>query len=340
MMGDRLKGKVAVVTGSGQGIGRAVALQMAAEGAKIITNNRKPGSASSHMLTAERMASMSMGDQEKVNERYAKLKGDAATTAQQIRDAGGEAAPFFGDTANFDAAKELIQFAVKTYGRIDILANIAGDFGFAPVAEITEEMWDRVTGVKPKGYFNTIHFAVPYMVEQSYGRIINCTSRAFLGDRILHAEYCAANAGVVGLTRAVAIELYGKGVTCNAFDPFARTRAAIDLEACANDIRTNERLVLESTLLPTFDMTPTPEQIAPFLTYLATDATAKISGSVFSLAGNTIGIYSEPVVRASMTKYGPDAWTVDEIAQAVPSSILRQYTSIAEPLRLSPDLAD
>ena len=115
---------------------------------------------------------------------------------QQIRDLGGEAAAFFGDVSDFKVAGQLIETALDNFGNIDILANIAGAFGICPVEETTEELWDRVTGIKPKGYFNTIRHALPHMIKQKSGRIINTVSRAFSGDVIKHAEYCASNAGV------------------------------------------------------------------------------------------------------------------------------------------------
>jgi len=149
----------------------------------------------------------------------------------KIRETGGEAVPFFGDVSNFKVASKLIQTAVDSFGKIDILVNTVGTFGFSPIWKMTEELWDHVTLVKPKSHFNCIRHAAPIMMEQKWRRILNCTSRAFLGDVIRHAEYCAANAGVVGLTRAVAIELYPYGITCNAFSPFARTRASFELIA-------------------------------------------------------------------------------------------------------------
>ena len=329
-MGKLLEGNVAIVTGSGQGVGRALAMKYAAEGAMVVTNNRKPGQSETKQLTPEEIATLSPEDLKKVQERYAMLSGDAATTANTIVANGGKASPFFADIGNFEAAKELVEFAVKTYGKIDIIANVAGAFGFGSIAEMSEETWNRVNTVKPKGYFNVIRHAAPYLMEQKWGRIINCTSRAFLGDWILHPEYCAANAGVVGLTRAVAIELYPYNVTCNAFSPFAATRASIDLEA-AHLVKSDRKKAMAGLPNFTYEQTPPPEAIAPFLTYLCTDAAAKISGSIFSLAGNSIALYSEPVEKATVNKFSRDFWTQEEMEMTLPRTLFAGYKSLAEP---------
>ncbi|MDR3277225.1 MAG: SDR family NAD(P)-dependent oxidoreductase [Oscillospiraceae bacterium] len=329
-MSKFLEGKVALVTGSGQGVGRAIALGLAAAGAKVVTNNRAPGRNATEMLTPAAIAALTQEELDLMNKRYDEVGGDAETTANTIKGLGGSATPFFADIADFDKSKELVDFAVKTYGKLDIIANIAGGFGFGSVTEISEEMWNRVTGVKPKGYFNVIHHAAPYMIERKYGRIINTTSRAFLGDWILHPEYCAANAGVVGLTRAVAIELFSHNITCNAFEPFARTRASIDLEVGANS-KAGNQVLMPGLQIPSFDFSPPPDGIAPFICYLASDKAAHISGSIFSLAGNSIGVYSTSEIKANITKYAKELWTQEELEFAVPMNLLRGYTSIADP---------
>ena len=280
-------------------------------------------------LTPEEIATLSEADRKAVAEKYARLSGNAETTANQIIAEGGKAYPFFGDIGNFDTAKDIVAFTLEKCGKVDIVANVAGAFGFGSVTEISEETWDRVNTVKPKGYFNIIHFAAPYMMEQKWGRIINCTSRAFLGDWILHPEYCAANAGVVGLTRAVAIELYPYNITCNAFSPFAATRASVDLEA-ANLVKSDRKKAMSGLPNFTFEQTPPPEAITPFLTYLCTDAAAKVSGSVFSLAGNSIALYSEPVEQKSISKFSPEFWTQEELEMAS-RSLFAGYKSLAEP---------
>jgi len=326
-MGDILKGKVAVVTGSGQGIGRAIAVGMAAEGARVVTNNRRPGSTGRAVVSDSVFSKMSREEKEWLARQAEEATGDAETTASEIRKMGGEAVAFFGDISDFKTAAGLIQTAVDSFGRIDILANIAGTFGFSPLWEISEELWDRVTLTKPKGYFNCIRHAVPFMMKQKWGRIINCTSRAFLGDVLKHAEYCVANAGVVGLTWAVAKEMSRYGITCNAFSPFARTRASFELEAYDKAVAEAESPWMDRKFAFPLEITPSPEDIVPFLVYLASDEAARVNGKIFSLAGSLIGLYSEPEMARTLVKYG-GRWTMEELRQQVPIGLLPEEAVI------------
>ncbi len=317
-MGDILKDRVAVVTGSGQGIGRAIAIALAKEGARVVTNNRKPGSTGFVLLKDEHLKALSEEQREWVNGLIKEYSGDAGTTADTIKELGGEAVPFYGDISDFEVAGKLIQTAVESFGKIDILVNVAGGFGFSPVWEMTEELWDYVTTIKPKGYFNTIRHAAPLMMEQKWGRILNCTSLAWAGDPLSHVEYATANAGVVGLTRAVASELYPYGITCNAFSPFARTRASFELIAYY-------MAQSDDGFTPSLETTPKPDGIGPIIVFLASDAAAEVSGSVFNVSGNSAGIFSEPGVKKSISK-SEGAWTVEEIMKRMPGEVLSGYT--------------
>lgn len=330
-MGDRLKGRVAVVTGSGQGIGRAIAIAMAKEGAQVVTNNRQPGSSLS-VYGDEFAKTLSPEEIEKSRQ----LMGDAETTAKTIRDMGGEAVGFFGDVSDFKTAGRLIQTAVDNFGKVDILVNNAGTFGHAFVWEMTEELWDRVTIIKPKSYFNCIRHASPLMKEQRWGRIINCSSESWLGTSD-SCCYSAAAAGVVGLSRAVAIELYEYGITCNVFCPNALTRASIS--RLAHEKRLAEAGITVRTRAQRSPMgpetvRPQPEALAPFIVYLATDEAAYISGTVFGVGGsglgftNEVSIYSEPVPKKVIQKEA-GLWTVDELVETVPRTLLEGYKSPA-----------
>lgn len=328
-MGERLKGRVAVVTGSGQGVGRAIALALAAEGARVVTNNRQPGATALSVDGKEFDENLTAEEREDAQS----ISGDAETTAQTIRDMGGEAVPFFGDVSSFEVAGKLIQTAVDSFGKVDILVNNAGTFGHAHVWEMTEETWDRVTLGKPKSYFNCIRHASPIMKEQKWGRIINCSSTGWLGTSD-SCCYSAANAGVIGLSRAVAIELYPYGITCNVYLPNAVTRATVTTRARA-------RMATEAGIPLTRGQTallaavrPRPEALGPFIVYLATDEAADISGTVFAVGGsgaghtNEVRIYSEPAPKKSIQKE-TGLWTVDELVEIVPKTLLEGYKSPA-----------
>ncbi|MBI4282878.1 MAG: SDR family oxidoreductase [Chloroflexi bacterium] len=313
-MANRLKGKVAVVTGSGQGIGKGIALAMAKEGAKVVTNNRKPGS--TDLITQDKTLDRLSPELKKwVLEQEAQTRGDAATTAQAIKDSGGEAVAFFGDVGDFKTAGKLIQTAVDSFGRIDILVNNAGSFERSPIWEMTPETWRRIIDVHLNGNWNCIRQAAPLMKEQRWGRIINCTSEAQLGMKTM-ANYSAAKGGIVSLTRAVAKDLWEFGITCNAYSPSARTRPSLRGLMYGNRDRANVEAL------------PLPEAVAPFIVYLATEEAAHISGSIFKVAGGHIGLLSEPAEIAAIDK-GKGIWTVDELVTAAPKRLLSGYKSPA-----------
>jgi 3-oxoacyl-[acyl-carrier protein] reductase len=325
-MTQNLKDKVAVITGSGQGIGRSIAIGMAKEGAKVVTNNRKPGSTGFAIMNESLVKNLNDSDRKTLLKESKAATGDAETTARAIRDLGGEAEPFFGDITDFEVARRLIQTAVDRFGRIDILVNVAGTFAFSPIWEMSEETWDKVCMVKPKAYFNCIRHALPYMMEQKFGRIINCTSGAFKGGGIRQANYSAANAGVVGLTYAVAQEVIQFGITCNAFAPNAKTRASFEIYAYEKAQPEGQGpWVYENYRIP-LDASPNPDDLAPFICYLATDEAANISGSVFFVGGQSVNLYSESDIMSSITKQG-DPWTVEEMKRAVPMDLMRMHRS-------------
>ena len=327
-MSKVLDGKVAVVTGSGQGVGRSIAILFAKQGAKVVTNNRMPGSTPPSMVTDEHIKKLPEEKQEWFKKGYAAESGDAETTAQTIRDMGGEATAVFCDISKIEDAGRLIQTAVDTYGRIDILCNVAGGFGFSDIENISPELWDHVNDIKPRGYFYTMKYAIPYMRKQKYGRIILCSSIAFTGGVLKHAEYCAANAAAIGLTRAAAYELYADGITVNCFAPAARTRAAYELEAAR--LTHDSPIIVEGRSFIDIMETPSPDHVAPFVTYLASEKAARVNGSVFLLMGNMVGLFANPVIETRLMNDSEEPWDVDELFEKVEAELIPGYKSIID----------
>lgn len=297
-----LEGRVALVTGSGQGIGRAIAIALAREGARVVTNNRAAGTKG----------------------------GDAETTAAEIVKAGGRAIPFYGSVADFAVAARLVEAAVREFGRLDILVNNAGADSPRMVWNMTEEDWDVCVDSFLKGTFNCTRHAAAIMRAQKWGRIINTTSTAWLGA-VGHCNYGAAKAGIVGLTRNVARELGRYGVTCNAFAPTAATRFTLNEDVVAGFRKRYEKGLMTRERFEELTNPPPPESVTPFLIYLCTDQAANINGQVFDITGNNIAIYSEPVKARSIRKEG-SLWTVEELMAQVPAVLLKGYKNPAPPV--------
>jgi 3-oxoacyl-[acyl-carrier protein] reductase len=330
LMSESLKGKVAIVTGSGQGIGRAIALRLSAEGAKVVTNNRKPGSTGYALMNDKLVEALPPEKQAWFKKHVTEDTGDAETTAAEIRRLGGDALAFFGDMSDFEKARELARTTKEHYGRIDILVNTIGTFGFSPIWEMSEETWDHVCLVKPKSHFNTIRHVLPYMMEQKWGRIVNCSSGAFSGSPN-HTNYATANAGVLGLTYSTAMEVWPYGITCNAFAPGAYTRATFELEALVMASPGKKSPFPKSeAFMSMMENTPGPEELAPFIAYLASDEAAQVSGSVFFVMGNNISLYADPEFKKTLTKQGA-RWTFEELKQMAPRALFAGYHSIAAP---------
>lgn len=301
-MGKALAGKVAVVTGSGQGIGATVAKALAAEGAKVVTNNRKAGTEG----------------------------GDAQTVANEIKAAGGEAVPFFGSVQDFAEAQKAIELAVKTFGSIDIVVNNAGADSPKMVWNMSEQDWDMAVDSYLKGSFNCIRHATPLMREKKWGRIINTTSTAWLGT-VGHCNYAAAKAGLVGLTRAVAREVGKSGITCNAYAPTAGTRFTLSEDTKAGFKKRMESGLITKERYEELMHPPGPETVAPFVTYLCTNEAANINGQVFDVTYPTISIYSESAKIRTITQEKGKLLSVDELIQLVPKVLLEGYKNPAPP---------
>ncbi|MEU9119361.1 3-oxoacyl-ACP reductase [Streptomyces sp. NPDC048506] len=271
-MAQPLEGLTAIVTGAGRGLGRAEALELARLGAHVVVNDYgQPGRDGSGEASA----------------------APAEDVTAEIRAAGGQAVAHLGDVADHEQARALVQLAVATYGRLDIVVNNAGILRDRMVFSMTEDEWDSVIRVHLKGHFNTTHFAAAHWRERSkatggpvHGRIINTSSEAFLAGSAGQPNYAAAKGGIVGLTTSTALALAKYGVTANAICPRARTRMTEDVFAGFQEPQDGALDALA------------PEHVAPLVGYLASPSAGKVNGQLLVVHGGMVAIAERPRIAA------------------------------------------
>jgi NAD(P)-dependent dehydrogenase (short-subunit alcohol dehydrogenase family) len=290
MMG-MLDGKVALVTGAGRGIGRGIALLLAQEGAKVVVNDLGASLDGAGVDT-----------------------GPAATVAQEIRDAGGEAVSNTDSVTDYDAAQGMVQQAIDTYGKLDILVNVAGILRDRMIFNMAPEEWDAVIAVHLKGTFNTSrHASVHFRERREGGRIINMSSNSAFGAPG-QPNYAAAKAGIIGLTLTLGASLARYGVTANAILPSGATRMIDSIPRAVEAVAHTGKLPSELAIGTAQD----PDNVAPLVAFLASDAANHVSGQVFGSFGYNVTLMSQPkVIRTIKTDH---RWTVDELAEVVPQA--------------------
>ncbi len=302
-MGNRLEGKVAVVTGAGRGIGRGVALLMAEEGAQVVVNDlgcEVDGSGSSN--------------------------APADSVVQEIKARGGEAVANYDNMALMEGGEAVIQQAVDAYGQVDVLANCVGSLRDRMIWQMTPEDWDRAIANNVKAVFAPTKFACILFRQQRSGRIVNMTSDAGLGD-VGRSNFAAASEAIIGLTRTVGRDMGRYGVTCNAISPMVETRlfpGSVDAYRVASveeptrdqraGIFTPDSVGWEGAGWP-----DDPENVAPLAVYLCTYASPNINCNVFGVRGGSIYLYSNPRVERAVQKWGN--FTMDEMDVLFPKMI-------------------
>jgi NAD(P)-dependent dehydrogenase (short-subunit alcohol dehydrogenase family) len=293
-----LDGKVAIVTGAGHGIGRGEALELAAEGAKVIVNDLG-GSVSGE--GADKRA--------------------AETVADIIKQRGGEASPNFDDVADWNGAKNLIDQAVETYGGLDILVNNAGILRDKMIFSMTEDDFDSVVRVHLKGTFACTHHAAVYWRAQSKAgnqpraAIVNTVSSAGLQGNVGQANYGSAKAAIAALTVISSLELGRIGVRANAVAPGGVTRMSA---AVVKDLEVKEADEYGDDEYQRLN----PGNSAPMVAWLASDQAMHVTGQVFRAVGSKIGHYLPWHVGAEIdTPKEPAKWKPADIGPAVNANI-------------------
>jgi NAD(P)-dependent dehydrogenase (short-subunit alcohol dehydrogenase family) len=244
---------------------------------------------------------------------------DASTTTpadevvEEIRSKGGIAAASYDSVATPEGAEKIIRTAVDNFGRIDILVNNAGILRDHLVFRMSPEDWDAVIKVHLYGTFYCTRYATPYMVRQRYGRLINTSSEAGLGNPG-QANYSAAKEGIVGFTRSVAREVGRFGITCNVIRPRAATSMTMRPELIAAWEKAGRHDLIKET------QAMTPEGVAPLVVFLASEPADSINGCTFLVYRGFVGLYDEPVAREKLSKEGGD-WTPEELVDAIPRTI-------------------
>jgi NAD(P)-dependent dehydrogenase (short-subunit alcohol dehydrogenase family) len=279
-MTDIVSGKVAIVTGGGRGIGRAIAESMAAEGARVVVCDIGAS------LTGSGTDS-----------------GPAQDTVEAIKKSGGEAIASTLSITEPKNAEEIVKAAVNAFGRVDILVNNAGILRDVIFHKMSHSDWSDVIAVHLNGSFNMSRAVAGLFREQGAGSYVHMTSTSGLIGNFGQANYMAAKLGIMGLSRGIALDMQRFGVRSNCIAPFAFTRMieSIPAETEAEKLRV-ERLAQM-----------TPAKIAPLAVYLGSDAAEGISGQIFSVRNNEIFLFNQP--RPIRVMHRSDGWTPGKIAE-------------------------
>src|SRR6201996_9437352 len=290
-----LEGRVAICAGSGRGVGAEVAKLMAAHGAKVIIND--PGTSGSG-------------------------EGSDQTPAQEIVDqikaAGGEAAPNYGSVAKFDDCLAMVQQARDTFGGLHIVFNAAGILRDKMFHNMFPEDWQAVIDVHLTGHFNINRAAIGPMREQNYGRLILVSSTSGLLGNIGQTNYGSAKLGVVALARIIAMENQSRGITANVIAPSADTRMTRSVPTPKDPTAAAAR---EERLRRS-----RADAIAPLCAFLASEQASYVNGQVFHQRAAELSLYSQP--RPVRMVHHNGGWTPETIADVAMPSLQSGFTSL------------
>ena len=293
-----MEDKVVIVTGSGRGIGREIALLMAEHGAKVVVNDTG--------------ASVSGQDE---------AASPADEVVDLIRSRGGEAVVSRDSVAEWPSAQRIVAAALDNFGRLDCVVNNAGILRDRIFHQMTPEEWLPVINVHLNGSFFMSRAAADSFKAQRSGAFVHMTSTSGIVGNFGQANYAAAKMGIIGLSKSIALDMQRYGVRSNCISPFAWSRM---IGAIPDNPEQRERVEKIKTM--------TPDKIAPFAVFLGSDAAKDISGQIFGVRRNEVFLFSH--IRPVRSVHRAEGWTPETIA----SHLVPALRSSFAPLDRSPEV--
>ena len=292
-MPEIVKGKTAIVTGAGRGIGRGIAILLAKEGARVV------------------VCDIGASLQGEGNDT-----GPAQDTVSVIKKSGGEAIASTLSITEPKNAETIVRTALDAFGRVDILVNNAGILRDVIFHKMSWSDWSDVIAVHLNGSFNMSRAVAPLFREQNSGAFVHMTSTSGLVGNFGQANYMAAKLGIIGLSRGIALDMSRFNVRSNCIAPFAFTRMIESIPAQSEEDRRRIEAFQRMT----------PEKIAPLAVFLCSDAATGITGQIFSVRNNEIYLFNQP--RPVKTIHRADGWTPERIAVELNPAFASLFTRL------------
>lgn len=290
-----LKDKVAIVTGAGRGIGRSIALELARLGARVVVNDLPAGDGEEDV---------------------------AAGVAREIVDAGGQAERSTASIASWNGACEIVAAAMDRFGRLDLVVNNAGNNRDRMFHNMDPEEWRAVVDVHLSGYFYVSRAAAPIFRAAQSGAYVHFTSTSGLIGTVGQVNYGAAKAGIVGLSKQIALDMQRFNVRSNCVSPFAWTRMTAGIKA---DTPEQEARVAKFRQM-------SPDKIAPLVAFLGSEAGRDVNGQIFAMRNNEVFLMSQSRPLRSLQR--TDGWSADDFADHMLPAFLSSFYPLDQSLHV------